>query len=168
MKITIVAAIGPGRELGSKGDLVYSLRDDMRHFKEYTMGHPVVMGRVTFESFPGGPLKGRTNIVITRNADATFPEGVLKASSLAEAVALASACEGGDEVMIIGGGSVYRAAMELATDMELTEVAAEPTVEADTFFPEVDGDEWTATDDSGLLTDSRSGAPYRIVHYVRK
>ncbi len=80
--ITLVAVIGPKGELGAGDRLLYSLRDDMRHFKEYTMGHPIVMGRKTYGSFPKRPLPGRTNIVITRNAGYPLPQGVLRAGSV--------------------------------------------------------------------------------------
>jgi len=88
--ITIIAAVGPAMELGRDGGLAYSLRDDMLHFKNVTMGHPIVMGRKTFQSFPKGALPGRRNIVITRDPDFTAP-GVETAMSLPAAPA---ACPG--------------------------------------------------------------------------
>ncbi len=160
--ITIIAAVGPAMELGRDGGLAYSLRDDMLHFKNATMGHPIVMGRKTFQSFPKGALPGRRNIVITRDPDFTAP-GVETAMSLPAALALAQ----GDDIMIIGGGSVYSQAMPLADRLILTHVEA-PCHGADTFFPDVDPAVWAVADSTPTANDSRSGLPYRIVTYKRR
>lgn len=167
--ITLVAVVGPKGELGAAGGLLYSLRDDMRHFKEYTMGHPIVMGRKTFESFPKRPLPGRTNIVVTRRGKYSLPESTLKASSVEEALDMAARCPGGDNIMVVGGGEVYRQAIDLATDLELTVVDAAPEAEVDTWFPEIKVSEWMCTTDNATVDyDSRSGLPFRLVHYRRK
>lgn len=162
MTITIIAAVGPRMELGANGSLAYSLRDDMLHFKETTMGHPIVMGRKTFESFPKGALPGRRNIVVTRRADYTAP-AVETAGSLAEAFELAGP---DDEVMVIGGGQIYRQAMPVASRLVLTHVDA-PCPEADTFFPAVDPAEWRLESSTPVKPDSRSGIPYHIATYSR-
>lgn len=95
--IHIIAAIDQHRGIGYNGDMLYHIREDLRRFKSLTMGHTLVMGRKTFDSLPGGALPGRRNIVITHNEAWTAP-GAERASSLAEALAMAA----GDEIYIIG------------------------------------------------------------------
>lgn len=162
MTVTVIAAVGPNGELGRGGELVYSLRDDMRHFRETTMGHPIVMGRRTFESFPKGALPGRRNIVVTRN-EAYSAENIETAPSLEAAIALA----GDAEVMVIGGGQIYGKAISLADRLILTEVET-PAPEADTFFPKVDPSVWTLESETERTLDSRSGLPYSIRVYRRR
>lgn len=161
-KITLIAAVGPNLELGRDGGLVYNIKADMRHFKDTTMGHPIIMGRKTFESFPKGALPGRRNIVITRNRDYTAP-GIETAASLDEAIALASSTA--DEIMIIGGGAIYAEAIPRADRLILTEVA-DPCPDADTFFPEYRAG-WTLTDTTDPVTDPASGLRYRFATYRR-
>lgn len=127
--IHIIAAIDQHRGIGYGGDMLYHIREDLRRFKSLTMGHTLVMGRKTFDSLPGGALPGRRNIVITHNEAWTAP-GAERASSLAEALAMAA----GDEIYIIGGGQVYAEALPLADVLDLTLIhSAAP--EVDTFFP---------------------------------
>ena len=146
MKISIIVATDRNGAIGNRGDQLFYIREDLRHFKALTLGHPIIMGRKTFEALPRGPLPGRRNIVITRQADYR-PEGADVARSLPEALAL---CEGEEEVFIIGGAQIYALALPLATDLYVTEIdAAAP--EADTFFPpfearEVTAGPWLATD----------------------
>ncbi len=109
--------------------------EDLKHFKHTTMGHPLVMGRKTFESI-GRVLPGRRTIVITRQPHWTHA-GVEAAHSLPEALSLAGP---GDEVFVVGGGEVYAEAMPFAQRMVLTEVAESP--EGDTWFPEWDHSQW--------------------------
>lgn len=141
MKVSIIVAIDRNGAIGNKGDQLFYIREDLRHFKELTLGHPIIMGRKTFEALPRGPLPGRRNIVISRQADYR-PEGVDVVASLPEALAL---CEGEEEVFIIGGAQIYALALPLASDLYLTDIdAAAP--EADTFFPEFKATELTSTD----------------------
>lgn len=127
--IHIIAAIDQHRGIGYGGDMLYHIREDLRRFKSLTMGHTLVMGRKTFDSLPGGALPGRRNIVITRNEAWTAP-GTERASSLAEALAMAAS----DEIYIIGGGQIYAEALPLADVLDLTLIhSAAP--EVDTFFP---------------------------------
>ena len=129
MKISIIVAVDRNWAIGNRGDQLYYIREDLRHFKELTLGHPIIMGRKTFEALPRGPLPGRRNIVITRQADFR-PDGAEVAAGLEEAIAM---CADSSEVFIIGGAQVYRQALPLVTDIYLTQIdAAAP--EADTFF----------------------------------
>ncbi|MDO8593858.1 MAG: dihydrofolate reductase [bacterium] len=133
--ITIIAAIGKNRELGKSGQLLWHLPDDMKRFKELTMGHPVIMGRKTWESLPEKyrPLPNRTNIVVTRQADYKAKSATI-ADSLESARAAAARAEGANEIFIIGGGELYREALPIADRLYLTLVDDTPL--ADTFFPE--------------------------------
>lgn len=134
-RVTLLAALGRNRVIGRGGEMPWHLPEDLKHFKHTTMGHPMVMGRKTFESI-GRVLPGRRTIVITRRPDWHHPD-VEAAHSLPEALSLAGP---GDEVFVVGGGEVYREAMPFAQRLVLTEVRDSP--EGDTFFPEWSHEEW--------------------------
>ena len=129
--ISIIAAIGINRELGKDNQLLWYLSQDLKRFKAITQGHPVIMGRKTFESI-GRPLPKRTNVVISSQENYQ-PEGVTVVTSLMEALILAPELDD-EEVFIIGGGQVYADSLGYADRLYLTLVDGE--VEADTFFPE--------------------------------
>ena len=137
-RITLIAALGRNLAIGVDGGMPWHLPGDLRHFKETTMGHPLVMGRRTFESI-GRPLPGRRTIVVTRSPD-WHHAAVESAHSFPEALALAGP---GDEVFVAGGGEIYREAMPYAARMVLTEVESAPA--ADTFFPEWVDQDWRET-----------------------
>ena len=160
--MTIIAAITNDYGLGRNGDMLYHISADLKRFKAITMGHPLVMGRKTFESFPKGPLPGRRNMVITRNVDYAR-EGIETYPSLSAALA---ACEDAD-AMIIGGGEIYSQSMPQADRLLITEIDA-VAPDADTHFPVIDCDVWKAVDIGEWDTDPRSGARYRFVEYARK
>ena len=132
--ISIIVAIAENGVIGDKNALLWNIKEDMRRFRTTTMGHPVVMGRKTFESI-GRPLPKRTNVVITRG-DSEF-EGCLVAHSIEEAVKMFSPDE---EVFIIGGAQIYKQALPLADKLYLTVVHR--NYEGDTSFPEIDYSEW--------------------------
>jgi len=134
MSLSLIAAVASNGVIGKGGDLPWRLSDDLKRFKKLTMGHPIVMGRKTFDSI-GRALPGRKNIVITRDTSWSF-EGVEVAHSLDEALSLA----GEGEVFVIGGGEIYRQALPMASRMYLTLLARE--VEGDAVFPEYDAAEW--------------------------
>ncbi len=161
-RISIVVAVARDGAIGIRGGLPFHIREDLRHFKAVTLGHPVIMGRKTFESLPGGALPGRRNIVITSSAGYVAP-GAETATSLSEALAMAS---DSGEVMIIGGGEIYRQALPLAHRLYLTDIDA-PVPGADTFFPTFDRVAWTVADESPWLTDERSGIPFRFATLTR-
>nr|AIA15014.1 Dihydrofolate reductase [uncultured bacterium] len=118
-EIVLVVAAAENGVIGKDGAIPWRIADDMKRFKELTMGHAVVMGRKTWDSLPKKPLPGRVNIVVTRQKD-WRAEGALTASSLEVALENASG-----EIMVIGGGEIYAAALPLATRIELTEVHRE-------------------------------------------
>lgn len=162
-RISIIVAITRDNAIGVKGDLLYHISADLRRFKEITMGHPIIMGRKTFESFPNGPLPGRRNIVITRNPDYSHP-GIEVVGSLDEAIALVKDT---DEAIVIGGGEIYREALPLASRLYLTEIDAHRD-DADTFFPTIDRDEWLTESRSEDFTDPRSGVIYHFTCLSRR
>jgi len=136
--VTIVAAVARNGVIGVDGGLPWHLPDDLRRFKELTMGHVLVMGRRTYESI-GRPLPGRTTVVVTRRPDwSAGADDVIRARDVPGALQLGSEID--DEVFVVGGGQVYEEALPLADRLELTFVDAEP--EGDTFFPEVDWSQW--------------------------
>lgn len=163
-EIVIIAAIARNGAIGVDGDMVYHLRDDLRRFKQLTMGAPLVMGRRTFESLPSGALPGRRNIVVTRNSAFTAP-GVETASSLEEALSMAASASP-EKIFILGGAQIYSAAMPLASTLELTLVDDTPP-RADTFFPDVEPSQWATAEASAPLTDARSGLCFTFVTLAR-
>ena len=149
------------RVIGRDNALPWRLPADLAHFKRVTMGHPVVMGRRTYESI-GKPLPGRKNIVVTRNRDFVAP-GCTVVPSLEAAWRAAGDA---DEVCVIGGTSIFAAALPLADVIHLTEVQAD--VEGDTCFPEFDRGEWRETQVARQDADERHAYPLRVVRLERK
>lgn len=133
-KISIIAAIGKNRAIGKDNQLLWQIPGDLPRFKQLTSGHPVIMGRRTWESIPEKfrPLPARTNIVITRDSSYNAPGAVL-AQSFPEALSRARDAEGSDEIFAIGGQQVYECALPFATNLYLTLVDEEK--EGDAFFP---------------------------------
>ncbi len=157
----MVWAQGRNGAIGRDNTIPWRVPEDVARFKELTLGHPVVMGRKTWDSLPARfrPLPGRRNIVVTRSGGWSA-DGAIVARSVEEALSLA----GDDTVGIIGGGEIYRAALPFATDLCVTEIDVE--VEgADAFAPEITGG-WTVAE-SGEWETSSSGTRYRFVDYRR-
>ena len=143
VRISMIVAVARNGVIGKDGDLPWKLSTDLKRFKSMTMGKPVIMGRKCYESI-GRPLPGRPNIVISRDPKTAF-EGVTIESSLENAFQVASrmALElGTDEVCIIGGGEIYRLGMPLADELHVTHIDA--VIDGDTFFPDIDSQEWIA------------------------
>lgn len=164
----IIVATGLNNEIGAQGDLLWQLPKDMRWFKENTLGADVIMGRKTYESFPEKfrPLPNRTNIVITRNEDYSLPEGAHKVNSLDAAFALAENCEE-TEKYIIGGGEIYKAALPYCEEIVLTKVHAS-FPNADTFFPDIDYNQWTAIWTEHHQADDKHNYDFSFIRLVRK
>jgi dihydrofolate reductase len=139
-----VGPVARGRNgvIGKDGQLPWRIKSDLQLFKQLTLGKPVIMGRKTWESLPRKPLPGRMNVVLSR--DASFqPDGALVCESLGEAVSIAreqAAEDGAEEVCVIGGVSIFKAALERASRLYLTEVEGEP--EGDVLFPPFDEAQW--------------------------
>lgn len=137
-RVYLVAAVAQNGIIGANGALPWNLPEDMKHFKSLTLGHPVIMGRRTWESF-AAPLPGRENIVVTRRTGYEAP-GAGVAASLEGAIAL---CAGEPVAFVIGGAEIYAAALPLATGLVLTEIHKD--YEGDTRFPDWNPDSWRET-----------------------
>ena len=133
--------MGLNREIGVDNQLPWHLPKDLKHFKEITSGHPIIMGRKTYESI-GKPLPNRTNIVISRKKD-WFEEGILIVGSIKEAIKFGQKID--EDIFIIGGGNIFEQTMDIADKLEVTEIKT--NIEADTFFPKIDPKIWTKTDE---------------------
>lgn len=161
INLSIIAIVARNGAIGRGGDQPFHISADFRRFKQLTLGHPVIMGRKTFEALPKGALPGRRNIVITRNASWTAP-GVEIASSIENALEL---CSPDDEPFIIGGGEIYRLAMPLAQKLFITEVDAD-VADADTFFPEINRNQWKLSDES-QWNNIPDTPPFRFLTFSR-
>ena len=163
MKKCIIVAVAENNGIGVKGALPWHLPGDLKYFKETTRGYPVIMGRTTYFSI-GRPLPGRLNIVLNLGGDPI--EGVSCVYSFEEAYAVAEA-SGAEKCFIIGGASVYRAALP---DMDTLYITHVHTVveDADTFFPEIDPLIWEQESLSEEQTDPQTGLRYAFAVYRRR
>lgn len=157
-QLTIVVAIDAKRGIGIHNNLPWRLPEDLAHFKRTTMGHPVIMGRKTFDSI-GRPLPNRRNIVITRNSEWKH-DGVEAVSSLDAAIALV----GDTPACIIGGGQIFAEALPRCERMVVTEIAK--TFDCDAFFPEIDPTLWQEVAREQHHSES-NGFDYAFVTYQR-
>lgn len=165
MTVTLVVAVARNGVIGRDGGMPWRLSTDLARFKVLTLGHPVVMGRKTWESMPKRPLPGRTNIVITRDPGFSA-EGALVAHSLDKALEAARSAEGGDDVKIIGGGQIYAAAMGAADRLDVTHVMIEP--EGDTRFPDIDPALWRVSSSEDVPAGPKNDFATRFVVYERR
>lgn len=143
--------MGQKNEIGFDNQLLWHLPKDLKHFKDITSGHPIIMGRKTYESI-GKPLPNRTNIVVSRKKD-WFEEGILIVGSIKEALKFAKKID--EEVFVIGGGNIYEQTMEVVDKLEVTLVKAD--LEADTFFPKIDPKIWKKTNEICHEKDEKNG-----------
>jgi dihydrofolate reductase len=158
-QVCLVAAMGRNRAIGMDGKMPWHLPAELRHFKETTLGKPIVMGRKTWESI-GRPLPGRQNIVVSRSMKVA-PPGVEVVASLQQALQAAQ----GDEVMIIGGGELYLEALPLATRMVLTMVDFAP--QADTFFPAWETGGWQESSRQAKPADTQNPYACEVIELRR-
>lgn len=158
----MIAATAENNALGKNNDLVWHLPDDFKRFKKLTSGHPIIMGRKTFESLPG-KLPNRRHIIITRQKDYHVDDDCVVVNNLTEALAFA---KNDAQPFIIGGGEIYKLAMEVAEKIELTRVHA--TFEADTFFPEIDLNKWTLVNEEHHEADEKHDYSFTYLTYIRK
>jgi len=165
--ITMIAAIGENSVIGSDGQIPWRLPTDFAHFKRTTLGKPLIMGRKTFASI-GKPLPGRTNIVVTRQPDFAA-DGVVVCRSLDEALQKAqeiAAIDGANEVMIGGGGEIYREAMPVAERLYITHVSASPP--GDATFPFVDPAVWEVVLRHPITRGEKDSADFTVLTYERR
>ncbi len=167
----MIAAIGKNNELGKDNDLLWHMPADMKHFRETTRGHTVIMGRRTFESLPNGPLPKRENIVITR--DTTYhKDGIVVMHSLSEALRYANLEQGKHfeekqeeiELFIIGGGQLYTEGIQYAQKLYITRIDDAPM--ADTYFPVI-GPEWKETSREEHPADAENPHAYTFLTYTK-
>lgn len=158
--ISIIAAVAQNGVIGDKNALLWHISEDMRFFKRTTSGHPVIMGRKTYESL-GRPLPNRTNVVISRTQREI--EGCTVVGSLEQAVALFPAEE---EVFIIGGAQIYALALAIADRMYLTRVYHD--YQGDTSFPEWDSDKWQLSNKESFECGEKFTYPFSFETYIRK
>ena len=161
--IHAIVAVASDWAIGRQGELLCHLPADMKHFKEVTMGHSIVMGRKTFESFPRRPLPGRQNIVITRNLQWHYP-GVTVAHSIDEALEV-STMPG--DIFIIGGEQIYNATFPLLTTIHLT-VIDHKFKDVDAHFPRIDMRSWIIISQEEHPADERNPYPFTFMTLRRK
>ena len=167
--LSLIVAVAQNNAIGRNNELLWHISEDLKYFKSTTTGHPVIMGRKTYESI-GRPLPGRRNIVLTRgtleippvkNPQTTSMEVV---NSLDQVYAIA---QGEEEFFVMGGGMLYNETFGKADFLYLTRIYAEAE-NADTFFPEVDEMEWDVVRESQLLHDEENGIDFKFIVYKRR
>ncbi|MEO6852252.1 MAG: dihydrofolate reductase [Mucilaginibacter sp.] len=159
MTKTIVVAIGENNAIGKDNQLLWYLPADLKHFKDITSGHTVIMGRKTFDSV-GKPLPRRRNIIVTRQKITI--DGCEVVNSVEDALAL---CAGEEEVFIIGGAEIYKLSMHLTDRIYLTIVHQK--FDADTYFPEINYEEWKETAREDHQPDEKNKLPYSFITLER-
>jgi dihydrofolate reductase len=161
MIVSAVVAIAENNAIGKDNQLLWHLPADLKHFKQITSGHTIIMGRKTYDSI-GKPLPNRRNIVITRTAGLQIP-GVEVTGNIEDALAL---CANEDEVFIIGGAEIYKTTLAVTDRIYLTRV--HENYEADAFFPEIDFNEWEETSVEKHLPDEKNRVAYTFSTLLRK
>lgn len=159
--LSIIVALAENNVIGKDNRLIWHLPRDLKHFKETTSGHYIIMGRKTFES-NGRPLPNRTNVIITRDRNYTA-EGCVIVHSFEEAIKEA---KNDSEAFIIGGGKIYERALPLVDRIYLTKI--HHSFEGDTFFPAINMDEWELTDQRDFEVDEKNRYPFSILVLDRK
>lgn len=160
--ISIIVAIGANNAIGKDNQLLWHLSDDLKRFKKITTGNKIIMGRNTFLSLPKGPLPNRVNVVITDKEGEEF-EGCEMAYSIEDALTNVNEKE---QAFIIGGGMIYKQFLPHATKLYLTRINRE--FEADTFFPQINYDEWEELERSHHKADEKNEFDHTFILYRRK
>jgi len=161
-QLTIIVAASENNAIGKHNKLIWHISDDLKRFKNLTIGHHVIMGRKTFESFPK-PLPNRTHVVITRNLNYQVPEGVILVNTLEDAIKVSIS---DPQPFVIGGGEIYKQAILIADKIELTRVHA--NFEADTYFPTIDKAIWKETSNVFHKKDEKNEIDFSFITYERK
>ena len=156
--VTLIAAASENNIIGKDNKLIWRLSDDLKHFKELTKGHFVIMGRKTFESMPKA-LPNRTNVIITRKTDYKA-ENTIVVNSLEKAL---KAAENDNQPFVIGGGEIYKLSMEIADRIELTRVHT--SIEGDTSFPEIDLEKWQEVKNEKRLKNEKNEYDFSFLRY---
>jgi dihydrofolate reductase len=161
MMLSIIVAVAENNVIGKDNSLIWKLPRDMRHFKETTTGHYIIMGRKTFES-NGRPLPNRTNVIITRDKNYKA-EGCVVVHSLEDAIREAKE---DSEAFIIGGGVIYEMSMAIVDRIYITKI--QHTFEGDTFFPEINMEEWVISEEREFESDEKNQYSFTILTLDRK
>lgn len=167
--LSIIVAVAQNGAIGRNNELLWHISEDLKYFKSTTTGHPVIMGRKTYESI-GRPLPGRRNIVLTRGAIEIPPiknpqtTSMEVVNSLDEIYRIA---QGDEEFFVMGGGMLYNETFGKADFLYLTRIYAEAE-NADTFFPQVDEREWEVVRESEMKHDEENGIDFKFIVYKRK
>ena len=161
MLVSLIWAMADNRVIGIENRLPWKLPADMQWFRQNTMGKPIIMGRLTYESFGAKPLPGRRNIIISRNADYAAEQSSKDIEVYSSIEAALDAVKDKEEVMIIGGMSLYEQALPLADRLYMTLVHTQ--VEGDAWFPEFDLNQWQETERHDHEADERNPYPYSFV-----
>jgi dihydrofolate reductase len=162
MSISIIVAIAENNAIGKDNKLLWHVSSDMKRFKKITSGHKVIMGRNTYLSLPVRPLAGRTNIVISDKPGEKF-EGCITVNSIRQALEM---CPPDEECFIIGGTMIYREFFGFAEKLYITRILK--SFEADTFFPEINPEEWKETSREDFGPDDESDFSHAFIIYERK
>lgn len=162
MILTTIAAVAQNGVIGNNNDLIWRLPDDLKHFKNLTKGHTMIMGRKTWESIGAKPLPHRRHIIITRNFDYEA-DGAEIVSTIDEALELAHTDE---HVFIAGGGEIYKLAMPYIQRMELTIVHHD--FDGDTYFPDFEESQWRELKSTRHEADERHAYPFSFITLERK
>jgi dihydrofolate reductase len=160
--ISIIVAIAENNAIGKNNQLLWYIPDDLKRFKRLTTGHPVLMGKKTYESLPVRPLPNRMNIVLT-DIPGEIIDGCTMAYSIEEAISL---CPENEECFVMGGGMVYRQFLEIANKLYITFVHKE--FDADTFFPEIDFSKWELEEEEKHLNEDKISLSYTYRIFKRK
>ena len=160
--LSIIVAIADNMAIGNNNGLLCHLSDDLRHFKNLTSGHPVIMGRRTFDSLPKKPLPKRQNIVLTTDTTFAYP-GVNVVHSVDEALSVIPA---DDETFIMGGATVYRQFLPHVDKLYITWI--KKYFPADTFFPPIDLSEFQLLSETEPMIDPSNGITYTYAEYIRQ
>ena len=162
-KISIIAAVADNFAIGKANNLPWHLPADLKHFRQLTTGHAIVMGKRTFESLPKGPLPNRKNIVLTSVMSEGVNEGYFEADSLEDAVFL---CEHEEKVFIIGGATVYKQCIDKVDYLYITWI--HKSFSADAFFPAIDFSKWEEVKHEDHEADENNTFSYTFSEYKRK
>jgi len=162
-KISIIAAVADNYAIGKSNNLPWYLPADLKHFKQLTTGHAIVMGKRTFESLPNGPLPSRKNVVLTSIMSEGVNEGYYEADSLEDAIYL---CEHEEQVFIIGGATVYKQCIDKIDYLYITWIHKD--FSADTYFPKINFDQWEEVKHEDYFPDENNQYSYTFSEYKRK
>ena len=160
--LTIIAAVATNNALGKNNDLIWRLPADLKRFKKVTLGHHIIMGRKTYESL-GKPLPNRTTIIITRNQNYKADHCII-VDSLEKAI---EAAKSDENPFILGGGEIYKQALDYADILDLT-LVHQSFEDADTFFPPIDFTKWIEIKREDFKADEAHKFDYSFVRYKRK